>query len=463
VTKVYIYELLADGEAFYVGRTTNPLRRLTGHKNDHGSTKKAQFIQKCIADGKEITMAVIEEVEASDLSDLEFQWVESYQCDGHDLKNSKAGDSGKLSPKAAAALRKEIIAFKAKQKASKAIAKRVAGFAPCAGCTRGCTMFCRDGVDRANRLFDFGPKMKSHDTVVHFSTFKNSRDVVVSDHCKCEWPSLVKILMRPHRASNAKDGLVIAPWKFKDEPARRIRDDVELASVIFLDFDKGISLPEAKQKFAEFEHVGYTSYSHMKDGEDDHRFRIVLPLASPVTPEQLVARRNAIYDWAGPVDRSCLSISRAFYFPSCPPERKPQALSWHHESDKLFDLMSFPEEQPPIFTPSSTPTTNADKQWLIEKLSSIYVGEEPVWFKVASCMAGSGFTFDEFCTVTIGGLMKEKSVHDCEQKWRAVQGKTNQPAIGYLFNLLKQHGIVKQSTQKQIDALIHEKIMGRWK
>lgn len=64
MTKVYIYELLVDGEAFYVGEPPTPVEGLRGTKNDHGSTKKAQFIQKCIADGKEITMAVIEEVEA---------------------------------------------------------------------------------------------------------------------------------------------------------------------------------------------------------------------------------------------------------------------------------------------------------------------------------------------------------------------------------------------------------------
>lgn len=288
--------------------------------------------------------------------------------------------------------------------------------------------------------------MTTLNPTVHFSIFNGFYDVDVKNNVECEWYDLVAILTLPHMVSANKDGKMIGPWKYKDAPAHRCAADVELVSCILLDYDKNVSLTDAKEKFVEFEHVLYTSYSHMKEGVDDHRFRIALPLATPVTPEQLIERRKAIYEWADGVDRSCLSISRTFYLPSCAAGRVEYAESWHNAGSKLFDVMAFAVEPKIEYTPSG-PVEDEDKEWLISNLQTVYLGSEPRWFAVASCMATNGFTFDDFCRVTINGLMRSKSVKDCEAKWRAVNKTRSGATVGLLYNILKEHGITKPSTR----------------
>ena len=283
--------------------------------------------------------------------------------------------------------------------------------------------------------------MMAPNNKIQFSLFNNRFDTTVQKVYDLDWYTFVELITAPHTITNDKDSTLFGPWEFTPN-GTRCADDVIAASMICLDFDHGVSLDQAKIKFAGLEHVLYTSYSHKKDGESDDRFRVVLPLAHPVTPEALIERRKAIYAWAKGVDISSLSISRCFYLPACPQERSQFAVSYHSDGE-LLDVLAF-EKEPPYVPPADTPeTTDEDKVWLLEKLPTIYIGNEPEWFKVASCMCANGFSLNDFCNVTLNGLMQQKTVKDCETKWKAVSKTRRDFPIGYLFKLLKLHGITR--------------------
>lgn len=294
---------------------------------------------------------------------------------------------------------------------------------------------------------------------VQFSLFDNRFDTTVRKVYDWDWTTFVDMVTAPHITTADKDGMLFGPWEFTPN-GTRCADDVISTSMICLDFDHGVSLDDAQQKFSHLEHILYTSYSHKKDGESNDRFRVVLPLAHPVTPEALVERRKAVYKWADGVDTSSLSISRCFYLPACPIERAQHAASYHNQGE-LLDILAF-DKEPPYVPPAHVPETDdGDKIWLLEKLPTIYIGQEPVWFKIASCMFSNGFTFDDFCRVTIGGLMREKTVGDCEKKWKAVSKSPRGIPIGFLFKLLKEHGITKPKSDRSARvAGLMEKIRG---
>lgn len=148
-----IYKLLVDGEPFYVGRTNNPKLRLNAHMNDKGSSRKALFIQECIADGREIALEVIFETEDG-LHDEENTYVDEYFDSGYDLKNSKAGDIlGRLSYAEQAELRQSITRWKGQIKKRKEIETARKGFTPCEQCTEGCNSMCKKKAVSANTLF----------------------------------------------------------------------------------------------------------------------------------------------------------------------------------------------------------------------------------------------------------------------------------------------------------------------
>jgi hypothetical protein len=320
--------------------------------------------------------------------------------------------------------------------------------------------------------------MTPHQISVHFSTIHSSRDNAIQNWHTSDWYQLRdQLLTLKHVITETKEVTLISPWKYKtklDNYTPRMTDDGEFwmidgqavvgrlasnvigTSMLFFDFDGDLSISHAKQLFSTYTHLGYTSYSHMspkKDGKDC--FRIVVPLAQFVTAEQLINRRQAIYATFPGIDTSCLSLSRSFYVPSCARERAHLAQLWDNDGE-LFDVMSYEPEA--VIAPIHTAVIDrpVDHQKFVGALKNIHLGQEPEWFKVACAMYSNGFTFNDFCEVSIGHLMHEKDQKDCKDKWKSAERSANRgvtPTMGYLVNLLKRHGQWKSSTDTKIDVL----------
>lgn len=301
---------------------------------------------------------------------------------------------------------------------------------------------------------------------VYFSTISNIRDNAIDNHYHLPWPEVVGLLKeQKHLQTTNKNVTCISPWKYKtiehvdyvprvdssgnlwtidDQPVvARVAANVLGTNLLMFDFDATLSTNEAKGVFGAWTHFGYTSFSHMSPNKDRKDcFRVMVPLARFVTAEQLVARRKAIYATFPGVDTSCLSLARSFFVPSCLPERINFAHMWDNQAE-LLDVMEY---QPEIYiapTHSAIAARDPDRDKILSALKFIYIGHEPTWFKVALAMVSNDFTLQQFIDASVSGLMREKSIKDCETKWRSAAGtfsRGSSISIGFLINLCKQHG-----------------------
>lgn len=323
---------------------------------------------------------------------------------------------------------------------------------------------------------------------VQFSTINSIRSNAITNWFNEPWYKVVQALReQKHTVSESKDGKLLSPWLYKtfaqgaiqrltdegqpwlidDKPVvARLADNVIGTNLLMLDFDGEVTVTQAKSIFSTYTHLGYTSYSHMSPGKNGADcFRIMLPLASFISANDLVAHRNAIYETFPGLDISCLSLSRSFYLPSCPPERSSVAHMWDNDGE-FFDVWDFPVREPEIFTSPSI-VRDFDKQKIIDSLKGVFLGNEPQWFNVAVAMAANGFTEQDFCEVTIGNLMHKKTRKDCQDKWKSAVkrvAKGKGMTVGYLINLCKEYGTwvpekreIQDSIsfrQKQISAVL---------
>ena len=100
---------------------------------------------------------------------------------------------------------------------------------------------------------------------------------------------------------------------------RAAKNVIEVSALVF-DFDDGTTIDQARSTFIQIPHYGHTSWSHT---EEDHRFRVVIPLHKPI-PGRVWKQ---VYQWAlqlweetkptgaGSPDRACSDPSRLYLVP----------------------------------------------------------------------------------------------------------------------------------------------------
>lgn len=223
-----------------------------------------------------------------------------------------------------------------------------------------------------------------------------------------------------------------------DKIVKRVKDNIDQYYVLTLDYDDGMTVDEAKERFGELEHLGYTSHNHKKG--DIEKFRVVFPLTEPVSPENISNRKDDILSWAESADKSTLTISRAFYLPSCPISRLEHAEVWCNNG-KLLDLLSFEVNKSKTVknTTNLEPTfTPAVKEAIKNGLKEIGAVNHDPYFKIAASMFNGGMTRQDFCEVSLS-LKPHHDQNYWLEQWKH-SCKLNISG-GYVVNLLKDHGI----------------------
>jgi hypothetical protein len=92
---------------------------------------------------------------------------------------------------------------------------------------------------------------------------------------------------------------------------RRCKPNVSQIYALLLDIDGTRTLEDAVSEFADYEFLIYSTYSNSKDKE---KFRLVLPLNTPLTRIEFDQRHDSMCDTFN-VDRASFTISQAFYLP----------------------------------------------------------------------------------------------------------------------------------------------------
>ena len=118
----------------------------------------------------------------------------------------------------------------------------------------------------------------------------------------------------PRKLRGAADKQAAPGWSPSTFNGKRKNENVIETSCICLDFDEGVTLREARNRFRQFHAIFNTSWSHTPE---KHRFRLVLPLTRPVTPAEF----KRVWEWAsrlcgGKLDKSCKDPARFWYLPA---------------------------------------------------------------------------------------------------------------------------------------------------
>lgn len=92
---------------------------------------------------------------------------------------------------------------------------------------------------------------------------------------------------------------------------RRCKSNVAQIYALLLDIDGTRTLEDAVMEFIDYEFVIYSTYSNSRDKE---KFRLILPLNTPLTRLEFDQRHDSMCDTFN-VDRASFTISQAFYLP----------------------------------------------------------------------------------------------------------------------------------------------------
>jgi len=130
----------------------------------------------------------------------------------------------------------------------------------------------------------------------------------------------------------------------------RYSDNVLAVNAIVLDYDGGATMEDVIAHLDGITHLGYTSYSHLKDGTTE-KFRVIIPLQSQCPKQEWDLRKDDVLNLFPGTDASTINISRAFYIPSCPSKLKFHAFAWNVDGD-LFDWNVLNRKEP---LPEPTP------------------------------------------------------------------------------------------------------------
>ena len=182
-------------------------------------------------------------------------------------------------------------------------------------------------------------------------------------------------------ADEVANGPIDGYWKRRSGEivVRRKKINATQVDMLVVDYDNGMTIDEAMERFADYEYVGYTSYRHLYDAET-HKFRLIFPLSTPipsfikVNEKGQEVEHGVFYDleqsilkFAPGSDPSAYNGTQPFFPPSAPQERMALAKSWINHG-KLLDWIGWEVNQPSSikYSMSGNVTSRGVKNWRLD-------------------------------------------------------------------------------------------------
>lgn len=156
--------------------------------------------------------------------------------------------------------------------------------------------------------------LSPEERLVSFSTFFRRTDNRPQPRT-LHWGELAKRLAT-HQEHPRKDGPMFSPATFKPGTTRANKN-VESISMLVADLDGDFDWETIKQRIERYAYAAYSTYSSTADHP---KLRTVMPLASPVSPDEWSDSwyRANEHLFLGAMDPATKAPSQAYYFPSCP-------------------------------------------------------------------------------------------------------------------------------------------------
>ena len=170
---------------------------------------------------------------------------------------------------------------------------------------------------------------------------------------ECDFKDLVELLKdKSHLLSNKKHAKMFNCCKFKDDYEspewvkdrlapitdyiRRCKENVESISCLLLDVDGTKTLEQTIGEWADYEFLAYSTHGNSKFKD---KFRLVIPLKTPLSARDFDERHDAMCNTFG-VDNASITMSQAFYVPSYSTDNKDIAFIYHNEIGNRYDAMN---------------------------------------------------------------------------------------------------------------------------
>jgi hypothetical protein len=295
---------------------------------------------------------------------------------------------------------------------------------------------------------------------IKFTLFRSLGSPVTDENrFEFDWEDVALALSEHQIIENKEDIQLITPASFLSyEDAirfndygnqilvKRCKENLDKWYMLPIDIDGEMTIDEAKKRYNDYEYVLYTSYNHQVNGID--KFRLFLPLKTPVTNEVMHAKIGNIKTWIHGADKTTTSQSRQFYLPSCSSKNKDKCYSYHNKG-KFLDILEFNDDlKPEVKLTNHGPIDEDMKTAILDFLKEYGTVEYDTWWKIACAMQDGGYTFAEFEDVS-RYLRSHRPDRNCEGQWHSSEG--SEVSFGYLVNL-----ITNRFGKDKLSQLTHE-------
>jgi hypothetical protein len=125
-----------------------------------------------------------------------------------------------------------------------------------------------------------------------------------------------------------------------DDYIRRCKENVDKIYCLLLDVDGTMTLDDAISQWCDYEFLVYSTHSNSIDKE---KFRLVIPLAIPLTSKEFDSRHESMIEEFR-VDGASFTISQCFYLPSYNENNKDVNYVYWNKSDNRYDATVLQEE-----------------------------------------------------------------------------------------------------------------------
>jgi hypothetical protein len=271
-------------------------------------------------------------------------------------------------------------------------------------------------------------------------------EILPANRFEMPWDKFCKILSKPQIVNNKEDVGLISPVEYYSEDealdftdsgaVRRCSDNVKTFYAIPVDIDAQISIETAQERFKDYEYILYSTFSH-KSPKKAYKdcFRMFFRIKEPISNVDFLCRRNALQEFIGEHDKTTLACSRSFYIYSCP-ENDAHAVYFHNTGISL-DVLSLPVtiEIPYIQDTTHDAPSPEFKAKILEQLGKIRSQSYEDWWKLASAMYNSGYTYSEY--EQLSNTIRSHRKNNCRSQWNI--SKKKGITFGYLINLCKIH------------------------
>lgn len=245
---------------------------------------------------------------------------------------------------------------------------------------------------------------------------------------------------------------------------QRAAENVKYVTMLPADFDDGMTLEEAQERFKDYSYIIYTSFNHLIDGETP-KFRMLFPIESPVSPDEIRNRKGALHDFLGPVDKTTLYVSRGFYTPTISEDNKENFFMGINYG-KSPNILEFDKVVPVPYVPSNTELSDSDMQEIKEMLRETTITSYERWWQMVQAMKSCGYTESDLMDVSadnfnhISPSTGIKDAAQCSSTYRVVNGGYGE-GMGKLVVLIRDGGYPdfrksKSATQCELEKRLEK-------